>query len=524
MFDDLIESQPKRSRLERLTDSLFGGGFQRLNLPRPEPQRGPAYNVASQAVAEYEPQFNQSTYVGAYVPSPEAKQFEGGHYGWEARKRLYEQVERLRRDDPYTWAAIRILSHGATGDGMTLSLKTPEDQLTERQKTGKRALDWAVELLNRRAGNDTETFTHFGNCYIQPVASAKDELIDFAAFHPAAMDRLCDERDQFPDKTKAFENKDTRSGRHIAYIPLFACVHGRYRLQVGESFGTPITFASRQSINAVIKGFAELERRRLCSSPRGVYRNVEAIPREIFNRRIYGEPGNLSTAIPEYRAQMGDTSTMETPYQFRATNGIEYKIEAVDARLGDIADLDALLDRALAAIGVPRAIITGQVVNFATLNALLKHLFTQQSILAREFERQVIRPLLDRALLLERILPEECPYEITWGERLVTEELQYNAELALQAYQIGLLAEQPTMEVLCQTLGRKDAEALVKQNETVRKMAAGTPPETQAANVLNFTNQFKQNRQQNKQQSDIDEIKRSLQSLTDTVNRLARPA
>ena len=456
----------------QLTDNLFGSSnaYTSLGLSGSQvSQNKGAKFVQAEEVLNY---FGKSeylvntTYVGSNVPSKRYFEWEQDFVTPEARKAFFVQLEKIRNDDPMINAALYVLAQGAVADGFNISFSS--QNLTDNENKAKYALQQAYSLLQANLGDWCENWIFYGDSAIQIVSDKKDRLLAFEEMPIPGFERLSDHTDSFPDPQRAYRQKDAISRETYAYFSDFQLVHGRYRKRNGEPYGSSILFPVRQSSVDATKGYAQILKMLNRSLPIATYKPLDGdgnpLVGEALRRFKNGNPGDPSSALPEIRAARGDLSGVETDYPYRIVNGGEFTIENIDVKVKEKTDsLATLVDRSLSVLGVPRAILTGDVVNYATLNALLKHLYAVERTLAKAFENQIIRPLFDRVLLLNGLLPETIPYHINWGQKYTPQELTENATLALTAYEKGTLDEQTATEVVVEALGRKDSKEVLER-------------------------------------------------------------
>ncbi|MFY9225098.1 MAG: hypothetical protein WAQ98_20660 [Blastocatellia bacterium] len=406
-----------------------------------------------------------STYTGSQVPSVYQFNTEKPFSTFESLKAINNQIRQLCNDDPMLDTGLYILTYGAAQDGFSLSYETEEGEEDEEHAKAREKMKQAYKLMAPHLGAWLLSFCKAGNIPIQVVADENDNLIKYEQMPVDSIERNSDDTDNFPNPLEAYTYRDavTRKENPIK-LSDFQLVYGRYRREDGNPYGRSMIFPARQSSNDAIRGYGQLKKLRDRIMPIATYKPLDGegnpLVGEALRRFRDGQPGRPETALPEIQAQRGNTEAVDGWYPYRLVNGGDFKLESANVPLGEVRDLATLVDRELAVFTVPRGLITGDVVNFATLNALLKHLYAMQRILCRLFEQEVIRPLFDRALLLAGILPEKISYEIDWGQSLTVEELQFNARLALDARLQGDLDRLTTIEILCQAFGRKDAQKI----------------------------------------------------------------
>lgn len=406
-----------------------------------------------------------STYTGSQVPSVYQFNVEKPFSTFESLKAINNQIRQLCNDDPMLDTGLYILTYGAAQDGFSLSYETEESEEDEEQSRAREKMKEAYNQMAPYLGAWLLTFCKFGNIPIQVVADENDTLIKYEQMPVDSIERNSDDTDNFPNPLEAYTYRDALTRKeNPKKLSHFQLVYGRYRREDGNPYGRSMIFPARQSSNDAIKGYGQLIKFRSRAMPIATYKPLDGegnpLVGEALKRFKEGQPGRPETALPEIQAQRGNTEAVEGWYSYRVVNGGDFKLESPNIPLGETRDLAALVDRELAVFTVPRGLITGDVVNFATLNALLKHLYAMQRILCRLFEQEVIRPLFERALLLAGILPEKINYEIDWGQSLTVEELQFNAKLALDAHQQEVIDTLTTIEILCQAFGRKDAQKI----------------------------------------------------------------
>lgn len=473
-----------RTRLSQfaqsIRDSFLGGEFASIKLSENNRNQfspvevPPAFRRAEDTFLRISlaRSLGQSTYLGTDRPSPKIDEWQREFIEPEARKALFRQIEQLVTDDPMLSAGLTKLGDFVAGKPPKRVYKTPEDQMNPRQITGRDALELSTKLCAGKDAVWAKELFEFGDLYQQIVASNADVLTAIKSMHVATMERLSDHTDEFPDPNRAYRQRDTVNREIEAYFSDFQIVHSRWDKGTGDRYGRSMIFPSRQCSQDSVKGYAELIIRRFRSLPISTYEFKDGdnhpLMGKALQRAVYGEQGKPSTALPEIRAQQGDLEAMLTPFAYRAVNGGSYKIDSPDVKLGQVDDLNALTDRALAVLGYARALINGDVANYATAGALLEIFYELVSRLQGKYELIAIRPRDERVLLLYGILPEELEYEYEWATSYTTEKTKFICDTTLKMHQQGLLNPDTANEIILPHLGRKDIEVILEKNKIAR--------------------------------------------------------
>lgn len=405
-----------------------------------------------------------TTYHGSDVASPSQDRLERDWQSFENRRVFIQQIDQVLEDDPFLLSGVQLLTHGAVGDGINYLWKFDTLVATERQKIGMDVLRQTYELLLPMFGQFCEEWYIYGDHYSQIVTDKRTgKLVSIDAMPVETMIRCSDEQDKFPQPDKAYEQRDAITGQHITYFSDFEIVHARYHKRSKDRYGRSGLITARQASLHALRGYAQLIERRERSHPKEVHTFQKPLSPHQLLQYVNGIPGHPETALPQMRAKWGDISAVKNPDAFTIANGGDVKIIQGDPRFNEIDDLLALVDRSLAAVQVPRGLISGDVVNYATLNALWKQLFRVQQGLARLFEYHILRPINNRALLLVGVLPQEVPYECDWGAWQTPEDLQQNARIALAGCRAGVWPVRETVTALCRAMGRKDIDVVYRQ-------------------------------------------------------------
>lgn len=414
-----------------------------------------------------------TTWRGTYIPSPSTYAQNKGFVLPQSRRDVFKEIDQLCNDDPYISNGLWLLFQGSIGAGFNFSFKWKDGETTVWRAKAKAALEKARELILPDLGQWAIDWGKYGDAYIELVADKQGKLHSFQSLHTATIERLSDLSDKFEDPKKAFRQVDPANVQAHTYLSLYQLVHGRFNKPTGSPYGQSILFPARKSLHDLIAGYATLLKRRKRSLPIPTYETKDADSNALvgpaLERFKNGEPGKPWEALPEIRAQQGDTDAVEGEFTYRLLNGNStFRLEQPNITFSDVGDLEALLDRALASIFVPRGLIKGDVVNFATLDALLKQLYAVQRIITRYFEHQILRPLFERVLLLEGIPvkylePEDAiTYEIDWAEKFTHTEMVETAGILVPATQNGLYPKRACLEHLARLAGRTDVDALQK--------------------------------------------------------------
>lgn len=406
----------------------------------------------------------RTTYKGTDVPSPAADYLEREWQSFENRKQLIAQIDQILIDDPFLLSGVQLLTHGSVSEGVVYNWKFDPAKANERQRVGMRELERVKEMLLPSFPTICEEWYIYGDHFNQIVTDRDTgKLISIDAMPVESMIRCSDEQDKFPYPERAYEQKDILNNTHIAYFSDFEIVHARYNKRSKDRYGRSGILTARQSSLHALRGYAQLIERRERSHPKEVHTFAKPLSPHQLLQYVNGIPGHPETALPQMRAKWGDVSAVKNPDAFTIANGGDVKIIQGDPRFNEIDDLLALVDRTLASVRVARGLISGDVINYATLNALWKQLFKVQQQIARMFEYHILRPINHRALLLVGVLPEEVQYECDWGSWQTPEDLQQNARISLAGTRAGIWPVRETVLAICRAVNRTDVDAVMAE-------------------------------------------------------------
>jgi hypothetical protein len=395
-------------------------------------------------------------------------------------------MDQLLVDDPLLLAALITLTH-AVGDGLTVTVNDADKDNPQQLydvMIARKIFDNLQKLLDESGITGwAECFAAYGDTFIQLIVNEMREIVELRAMPTAGMERLSNYNDQFDKPEEAFFQRDVATWEPVPdpLFPEYLIVHGRYLKRPGDRYGRSLLISSRQSSNDAIDGYGTLAPRRRASHPKEVHRLADSDNYPMDDDIVADYENNL----PNNQVARG---IYPNPYQAIICNGAtSVELLEPNARFNEMGDLEALVERELAPLKVPRSLIGGSpTVNWATLDKQREELFAAQANFCRHFTNEVLKPIFRRALLLANIDPESISYSFDWGQRLTTEQLQGQSDVAMEAYDRGLYSRKSAIRTVLQYFGRTDVEEEIQQLELEANQGIGpnaTPSTQDAANA-----------------------------------------
>ena len=342
---------------------------------------------------------------------------------FSAESGRHEAVRRAREmyaRDPRIQGMIRNLARDTAKRGFTVTFadgpraddaQAIVDALIARLKLKRKLDDWI-----RMAARDGDLFLELG-------VAATREIVEVTRKPTLQMVRLSDDFDRFADPAQAFAWTDTASaasgsvGRNAVFFPEFLIIHSRWLHDSEQRYGQPEFAAAYGAWKKATEGELDVAIGRKTRS--GV-------------RYVHKLPGASAADIAAYKAE--NRAALDAPFPAKADYFLNFTGEGGgidvlqgDANLGEIRDVEHHIQTMSAASPVPLELVAyGENLNRDVLQEK-KDQYDEGIAAAQGWvEDQILEPLIERALLLAGILPENVEYAIGWPSKrvLIPQDIQ----------------------------------------------------------------------------------------------------
>lgn len=403
-------------------------------------------------------QSSQSTQTGSQVESPASMEAQVIQLRYD-RDAIMADVRDLMDSDPRMAQSNEDIGRDVFGAGLHVTVRPAEGT---PEATAKRAQDIVDAFLR-----DTDLNGHGpgwvmglledGDLYLSPVVQG-DRAIRVQALPTATMDRMEDTQGRFIDTTRAFRQLDRLTREEIATFALWQVNHIRwiYRPTRGIPYG--------RSQYLQVRGlgrYLHMEENDLV-----VMRRTRAPLRRVHTVGTPDAPGQ-DPEITTYRQRNGldnpDLQQVTTDY---ISNG-KTTVESLDGQrnLGEIDDVKHIENAFVGRMGKPKGLMGwGEDIN--------RDVLEQQEEMYRDFLRGVrnllwngdggvysgIRALIDFALLLAGINPDQVTYQASWPIKLTKAQLEFVAKID-ERRASGFISHRTALSLVADTLGLESAEA-----------------------------------------------------------------
>lgn len=355
-----------------------------------------------------------STFQGsASAASPAALPFQLYALRYD-RRQVITDCRQMYASDSRCRRAVNLFAREAVREGATISVAT-----TGRGPTGQRA------RLARECARTVEALVNPGiNSWARMLVVEGDLFLQFGVFEDrlvtiqrmpaAAMERLSDDTDDFPDPGVAFAQVDTLTNQEVATFPLWAIYHGRWNHIDGERYGESELIAARRTRRLLELSEDSQVRRRMVRAPL----------RRLWNIGSTEHPGEESD-ISNFKAQNGFVEgareafdPVEACRDVFGNGLVSAETLEGDPHVHEIRDL-LHLQNVYASAGLPTPPplynLDAEAVNRDVLEDLRAEWLKETKTLTAEM-KEAVRAAMDLALLLSGILPESVDYTIHFSE------------------------------------------------------------------------------------------------------------
>lgn len=369
---------------------------------------------------------------------------------------LVEEYEKILIDHPIVEAALREFAEGAVGSGFNVHVK---NAVGNSEEVKQRLISKARRIINRTKKNcqlekELSEIAYravsFGDAIIQITGTEfSKEIADILLMPNKGMVRNTNERDEFiPGKPQFFQRTNARKDE--TPFNEGQIIHVRFNHHKGQRYGNSILLAGRAMCKDSLAALRSLLPRRLANQPFRHFNIPKGITATLFNQIKQ----NLSRLLHIIKG--GQTS----PWDDVFTNNVDVEVKGgADSDVGDLKDIEMLLDAILMLIGVSRQILgAGTNVNRDVLDEQREELYKKQRRLVRLLIEQFLRPLFDMALAMEGIDPSCVEYEIEFADQYTDSRMERRIDRVIQLFDRKMIDIEDSMPVVAPYLGIKDVK------------------------------------------------------------------
>jgi ribosomal protein L12E/L44/L45/RPP1/RPP2 len=326
--------------------------------------------------------------------------------------------------------------------------------LIERLGLAEQIVDWV-----RLSARDGDSFLE--------IAVDADGLIQAVTRKPTLqIRRNCDDRDAFPDPTRAYwwaDERHTAPPPDATWFADWQIIHARWDHDPERRYGRPLLMSARTAFRRFEEGEKDI----------AVRRKVRAGMR--YLHQVEGD----ATAVEAYKAQ--NQAALNNPTAAVADFFVNSKasISTVqgDARLGEIGDVQHHISTFFIGSPVPKALVGyGEELNRDVLEEQKTQYDRALDGVTAWIDQQILQPLIELQWRLLGIWPGALAYEIIRPTRtpLTAAQLAAAGDAAMKLKAAGVLADALIIRFLAKVLPGLDEEEALQLLAAQR--AAAAPP------------------------------------------------
>lgn len=271
-----------------------------------------------------------------------------------------------------------------------------------------------------------------GDSFLEVGVNARGEIATLTRKPTLEMRRASDEFDRFADPTRAFWWGDAawwgiEAPADAVWFAEWQIIHARWDHDEGSRYGAPLFASATAAFKRMSEGETDIAVRRKTRAGMKYLHVVEGASEaelEEYKERNQEALSNPFAAVADFYTNKAGSIT--------AIQG--------DANMQQIADVMHHIRTFWTASPVPMSLIGyGQDLNRDVLDKQKEQYDEELRVITRWVEDEIVRPLIDRQLLLAGILPETAAYQIVWSsKRVVTPAmLRDAADAALRLRTLG---------------------------------------------------------------------------------------
>lgn len=397
--------------------------------------------------------------------SPSTEQFELWQLRYE-RRAIIADLRRLYDEEPRFARAVRKFAREAVRKGIRVTVSSG----TARQPDAR--IQHAMAILERTIADCGLTPTRLrswalalpleGDLFIQRVVVG-NRVVDAKRMPCASMERMSDSQDRFFDVNRAFAQIDIQTNADITQFALWQIHHERWNHLDGDRYGRSEYLQLRRPARNL----------QLLEQAQVIRRIARAALRLLHRVGSKDRPG-LSKDVEDYKAlnslaaQGGGLDPTMALRDYFGNGLTEVVAIPGDPNVHEIADLEYFRDSFASGTGAPKAMLgwADKDINRDILKDQIAQWLKEVQDLTDAI-KNVVRGILDFALLLEGIDPSTVPYDLVFSQNSTEtpSERQTRVAAALEA---GLIPLRVAVGAISEDYDFDDVDAVLEELKAER--------------------------------------------------------
>ena len=396
--------------------------------------------------------------------SPAVEQFELWQLRYE-RRGIIADLRRLEAEDPRFARAIRKRAREAVRKGVRITIADGPKRgpVAGRYKRAQAILERTIKdchLNPVRLRSWARALPLEGDLFVQIIV-ADNRVVDAKRMPSASMERNTDSQDRFFDVGRAFSQIDVQTQNTITDFAAWQVHHERWNHLDGERYGQSEYLQLRRPARNL----------QLLEQAQVIRRIVRAALRLVHKIGNKDKPG-LARDVEEYKSQ--NNLAAQSKGGFDPTialrdyynNGMGDVIALPgDANLEKIDDLEYFQDMYAVGTGAPKAMLgwAAKDLNRDILKDQIEQWLKEVQDLT-DAVKNVLRAILDLALLLEGLDPETIPYDLVFSQNTTETATERQTRVA-GALQAGLISRRIAIGAISEDYDFDDVDEVLTEIE-----------------------------------------------------------
>lgn len=396
--------------------------------------------------------------------SPSSEQFQLWQLRYE-RRSIIADLRRLADDEPRFARALRKLAREAVRKGVRITLQEGPSRgpVAGRYRRAQAILEDTLktcDLSPAKLRSWAWALPLEGDLFVQVVV-ADGRVVDAKRMPSASMERNTDSQDRFFDVQRAFSQIDIQTNTDITQFAAWQIHHERWNHLDGERYGRSEFLQLRRPARNL----------QLLEQAQVIRRIVRAALRLLHKVGNKDKPG-LARDVEDYKAFNNLAAQSKGGYDPTIAmrdyygNGLT-EVVAIpgDPNVHEIADLEYFRDAFAAGTGVPKAMLgwADKEINRDILKDQIEQWLKEVQDLTDAI-KNVVRTVLDLALLLAGIDPETVPYDLVFSQN-TTETASERQSRVAAALQAGLISRRIAVGAVAEDYDFDDVDRVLAEIE-----------------------------------------------------------
>lgn len=406
--------------------------------------------------------------------SPAVEQFELWNLRYE-RRSVIADLRRLYDEEPRFARAVRKFAREAVRKGFRVTV-------ADRQELGQASnrRDRAISILERTIADCGLTPTRLrswalalpleGDLFIQRVVVG-NRVVDAKRMPSSSMERMSDSQDRFFDVNRAFAQIDIQTNADITQFALWQIHHERWNHMDGDRYGRSEYLQLRRPARNL----------QLLEQAQVIRRIARAALRLLHRVGSKDRPG-LGKDVEDYKALnslAGQGGGLDPTVALRDYfgNGLTDVVPIPgDPNVHEIADLEYFRDAFASGTGAPKAMLgwADKDINRDILKDQIEAWLKEVQDLTDAI-KNIVRGILDFALLLEGIDPATVPYDLVFSQNSTETPIERQTRVAA-ALEAGLIPLRVAVGAISEDYDFDDVDAVL--SELIAERADGEETRT----------------------------------------------